>query len=80
MYQVPPPLFIGIDYTCYTKFIHIHVCVSHTGYVSEKHFCSVKIFYHQRGIKPNIAFIFGGTGKGVIDLGGKSYEHDALLF
>ena len=41
------------------------MCVSHHGDGYDNCFCSIKIFFRQRGIKPNISLIFWGKGKGI---------------
>ena len=79
MDHLPPHLVIGIDDTWYTKEIHGHVHVSQSDSGSNKMFCSVKICFRQRGIKPNIAFILWGTCMGIKDFDKQSYEYDVLL-
>ena len=79
MDQVPTPLVIELDDTWDTTFICRHVCVSQQGAGSNKHFCSIKLFFRQSGIQPNIAVIFWVTGKGVTDVDKRSYEDDVLF-
>ena len=63
MYQVPPPLVICLDYTWDTKCSHGPVCFYRQGAGSGGKKCNIKLCFCQRGIQPNIAVIFQGTGE-----------------
>ena len=80
MYQVTPPLVIGLDEAWDTKGIHGYVRVYHKGDGHDKHFCSIKLLLRQRGIQSKIAFIFWGIEDRVTASENQSYEDDALLF
>ena len=41
---------------------------------------SIKLCFRQRGIQPNIAVIFRGTGRVIEDFDKQAYEDDVLLF
>ena len=43
-------------------------------------FLTIGLCYHQRGIQPNISFIFKVKGKGITDFEKKPYEYDVILF
>ena len=65
MDQVPPPLVICLDYNWYTEVSHGPVCFSHPGAGSGEKKCNIKLCFCHRGIQPNIAVIFWGTGRSI---------------
>ena len=67
MYQVSLTIVIGIEEIWDTKGKHVTVFVSLTGAGYEKSFCSIKLFFRQFGIKPNIPVIFLGKWKSIAD-------------
>ena len=63
------------------KKISMNLCVfSQPGDGSGKKICSLKLFFYQCGIKPNITVIFWGTGRGIVDFDKQAYKDDVLLF
>ena len=70
---------VGLDDTWDKKGSQGPVCFSHPGAGSEK--CLFhKLCSFQRGIQPNITFIFGGTGRSIVYFGKQAYKDDMLLF
>ena len=47
---------------------------------SGKSFFPIKLCFCKRGIQPNITFILGVTGRGIVDLDEQIYKDDVLLF
>ena len=80
MDQVSPPLVIGPDDTWDAKVSHGNVHFSQTVPGSDKHFCFVKLCFCKNIIKPNIAFIFWGTGKYIRDAEKQAYKAYIFLF
>ena len=63
------------------KKLAMDLCVFyHTGAGSEKSFCSIKLCFYQRGIQPNISFIFWGTGRSIEDFDKQAYGYYVFLF
>ena len=77
---MPLPIVIGLDDILYTKGSHGPVCFSQPGTGSEKSVCSIKLWFCQSGIQPNITVIFMVTVIGIVDFYKQVYEDDVLLF
>ena len=80
MDKVPLPRVIVLYDTWDKKFSHGPVCFYQPGDGSEKRFCSIKLCFRQNGIQPNIAVIFWGTGRGVVDFDKQAYKDGVILF
>ena len=78
--QVPPPLVIRLDDNWDTIGRNRHVRVSQSVDGSNKHFCSVILWLHQRRIQLNILIIFWRTGMRITHFDKKSYKVDVPLF
>ena len=74
------PIVIGLDDTWDKEGSYGPVCFSHPGAGSEKRFCSIKLYFCQRKIQPNITVTLWGTGKGIIDFDKQAHEDYVLLF
>ena len=80
MYQVPLPLVVFRDKTWGTKGIHGSVYFYHPVAVSGKGFCSIKLYFSQHGIQPNVTVIFQVKWGGIADFDKQAYEDDVFLF
>ena len=73
------PLLIGIDINWDTRGIHGHVWFSHTDAGNDNLFGSIKIFFRQNGIQPNIGVIFWVKVKSVNYFDKQPYKSDVLV-
>ena len=64
---MPIPIWIGLDNNLDLKSIHVHVCVYHTYSGPDNIFGSIKLFFIQHVIQPNIAVNVFLTGKRITD-------------
>ena len=58
----------------------MYLCVLTIQVLVLKKNCSVKIFFCQIGIQPNITVIFWGTGRSITDFEKQAYEDGVLSF
>ena len=65
MDQVLPPFVIFLDYTWDKKGIRGPVCFPPPGAGSGEKKCNIKLCFFHRGIQPNIAVVFWGTGRSI---------------
>ena len=79
MGKVPPPLVIVLDDTWDTKGRNGHERVSQPGAVSDKHFCSIKLYFHNNGIQSKTEVIFWETGMGITYFDKQYCKDDVLL-
>ena len=77
---MPLTLLIGLDDNWYSKVIHGHVCVFHTGDGYDNIFGPIQPFSLQNGIQTKITVIFWVTGKRIAAFDKQYYKYDVLVF